>query len=195
MAPQAGIPGDVHQILTFGKEGFFIRKLPWAIGLALMGGFMLNTGAAGDAYLAAWVLVAAGTGYAAFVVWRWLVPAEPMLTLAPQGIRYRLTRKQDFLIPWSEVQGVEAADIRVQFRARSSLERGVPVVLIPRDYYRQHIHVDSLWQRGPSWDYYFTPRGDLVQVAFFNSILSQSAAGLRAAIEERWRAFGTYPDA
>jgi hypothetical protein len=36
------------------------------------------------------------------------------------------------------------------------------------------------------------PRGDLMQVAFFHNVLSQTAGDLRAAIEERWRAFGTY---
>ena len=187
--------GNVSEVLSYGKEGAYTRLLPFAAVILLLGLFIFLLDGPGKPLGAAYICIAAGGGLFAFTLWRRFKPGPHGLVLSPNGIKYRHTARHIFEIPWDEVQGVESADIQFFHGRLRSTERNVPVVLVTERFYRTHIHLESLLQRGPSWKYQFIPKGDLVQIGFFPSVYAQTAAHLRDAIERRWRTFSNNPNA
>lgn len=190
-------PRDLREVLSFGKEAFFVRYIPHALAIGCLGiayAILQDSGRL-RAQVSAFILVTAGFGYIAFALWRRWNPGEPTLALSPDGIRFRFTKRHTFVIPWDDVQAVASADIRIGLSMIPAYERNVPVIFVSESFYRDRIFLDSLWQKGPGWRYQFIPKQGLVQVAFFHAVFSQPAADLRAAIEERWRFFSRNPNA
>lgn len=188
-------PADISELVSYGGDGAVIRLLPFAAAILLLGLFLLLLDGPGKPLGAAYICIAAGGGLFAFTLWRRFKPGPAELVLSPIGIRYRHTARHIFEIPWDEVQGVASADIQFFHGRLRSTERNVPVVLVTEQFYRIHIHLESLLQRGPSWKYQFIPKGDQVQIGFFPSVHVQTAAHLRDAIERRWRTFSNNPNA
>jgi hypothetical protein len=187
---------NVQETLSFGKEEFLVRKVPIAAGFGLLGLIILLLPAPGARHLAAgYALVLAGCGYAVFAFWRRKHPGEPMLILSPAGIRYRIDSRLTLFIPWNEIEGVDTADITFSSRGISWMQRDVPVALVSEGFYHTQVRPDSWWHRGLAWQYCFVPKESVVQVAFFHDLLSQPSSNLRAAIEDRWRAFSRHPNA
>lgn len=174
---------DVGEVLSFGKEAHFMRRIPVALAIGLLGLVMLFLRDDGDV-LASLVLIAAGFGYVAFALWRRLNPGAPTLVLSPDGIRYRVAGQHAVDIPWDEVEAVDSADIHVRARGLvGSTQRDVPVVMVSEAFYRERPH------------YVFTPKDGQVRLAIFASVLDQAPDELREAIERRWRAFSNHPNA
>jgi hypothetical protein len=123
---------------------------------------------------------------------RWLSP-KPMLVLSPAGLRLHIDFVKTILIPWHEVHGVDSIDINGAVRGHTIVLRDVTVVLVTREFYDRDIHVDSSFMRGPGWDTNFIPTRvggrEMMQVALQHEALPTTAAGLRAQVEARWRAF------
>lgn len=190
---------DIHKPLSFDKTDYFFRKVPFALGAGLLGLVLLYSAPSGPnaraIYLLATMLICGGLGFAAFAFWRRKHPGQPTLLLSSTGIRYRIDKNLTLTIPWSEVAGVDAADITFRNRGISWKRRDVPVVLVSERFHRSQVRPETWWHRGLAWQYHLIPKDGMVQVAFFNDVLSQPAEGLREAIERRWRAFSRHPNA
>ncbi|MFN3890953.1 MAG: hypothetical protein ACK4MV_11190 [Beijerinckiaceae bacterium] len=186
---------SVNAVLSIGKDGRYLWLLPFAAVFILIGVFTLSLDAPDKPLATAYICIAAGSGFCLFALWRRFNPGAPGLILSPRGIRYRPFARRFVDIPWSEVQGVETADIETFHGRISSVERGVPVILVTEKFYRAHIHVEPASERGRSWKYQFIHKGDLVQIAFFPNVFAQRAGKLHEEIERRWRAFGKNPNA
>lgn len=191
---------DVYQTLSFGTEGYYVRKAPIGIGVGLLGLVMLylvydHPDARAKDYAAAYMLIVAGFGFAAYTFWRRQYPGEPMLTLSPTGIRYRIDSRLTLVVPWNEIESVSTADIKIGSRGLSWTQRDVPVVLVSERLYRARVKPDSWWHHGLAWQQYFKPKDGKVQIAFYHDLLSVPAPELLDAIERRWRAFSRHPNA
>jgi hypothetical protein len=185
-------PTDVNAVLTFGREKLARKQLVFAAIAAGVGALSVLVGDEGDAMLpyVGWGLVVFGVGYAAWEFSKTTRKQKPLLVLSPDGIRMRLEGATEFVIPWSEVRGVDSITVE---GFRGAVFDNVTVVLVSRDFYDRVIHVDSFIRRGPGWDQFFIPRDDLMQVALHHEILPVTAADLLAAVEARYRAFGSSP--
>ena len=80
----------------------------------------------------------------------------------------------EFLIPWTEVHGVDSISIE---GFRGAIFDNVTVVLVTQDFYDRVIHVDSFIRRGPGWDQFFIPRDGMMQVALHHAFLPVDGAG------------------
>ena len=68
------------------------------------------------------------------------------------------------------------------------------MALVSKEFYDAHIHIDSLFLRGPYWHKTaFIAKGELVQCALHAEIVSIEPKLLREAVEARWRAFRGQP--
>ena len=142
-----------------------------------------------------------GIAVIATALWRRTNPGAPLFTLSPSGIHYRIPWVKEFLIPWREIQSVGTIDVVAGYwsllwhtrvptpRYRTMVFRIVTVITVSKEFYDQHIHVDSVFLRGPGWNANFMPKGPLVQVALHHELVSAEPQGLRAAVESRWHAF------
>jgi hypothetical protein len=187
--------GSLSVIVSFHKSGRYLALLPFAVVFVLIGAFTLSLDTPDKPVATAWWCIAAGIGFGLFAVWKRFNPGAPGLTLSPAGIRYRPTSGPIVNIPWNDVQDVTTSDIETFHGRFSATERGVPVVLVTTSFYRAHIELEQMSQRGRAWKYLFIQKGDLVQIAFFPNVFAQSAAELHKAIRSRWLAFGKNPAA
>jgi hypothetical protein len=187
---------DVHRVLAYSG-----RKISrWFLQMGLVGlaaGAVLLYIQPGDFSRFEWIMVGfalavAGVG-ALYGLVRLFVPGKPMLLMSPAGLRLHFDFLKTIVIPWHEVRGVDTIDIEGEFRGTPVLFTGVTVVLVSRQFYDRRIHVASWLLRGPGWDNYFIPKGDMVQVALHHDALPASAAELRMAAEARWLAFRNPP--
>lgn len=182
---------EVQKVLTYtgSKVGWWFLKRG-VVGLAA--GAVLVYLQPGDFGAVQWAMVglaiAVGAAAMLYGLSRWLSP-QPMLTLSPAGLRLQFDFLKAMLIPWHAVQGVDSIDIRGSVAGKPAFLPGVTVVLVTRAFYDRHLHVKSWFLRGPGWHINFIPKGDLMQVALHDSILSATAVELRAAVEARWHAF------
>ena len=71
----------------------------------------------------------------------------------------------------------------------------VTVILLPKPFYDQRIHVNSAFLRGPGWKANFIPKGSLIQMALHHEFVSVEPRALREAVEARWLAFRERPAA
>ena len=197
------MPGDtrsVYSTLEFGREKYLLRQVPIAVGISLLGALLLYL-LQGDSYakmetwLAAYILIAGGIVFTLIAVWRWIYPAEPVLVLSPAGVRHDLASGLRLTIPWSEIEGVDSADIRIWHRGFYTTHRDVTVVQIPDRFYRSQVKPETYWHRGGAWKYDFIPKNGSIQVSLFHDVLSIPAEHLRDAVEKRWHTFSNHPNA
>lgn len=193
---------DVQKPLAFGYDGYFVKQVPFAAGLAALGVliFFLVEGEGSrdrEAMFAASILIAAGLGFIAYAYYRRAHPHQPVLRLTSSGVRYRIPGVKEVFIPWLDVQSVESIDysgfnwlgpVRIRFR-------DITAIAVSKRFYDSQINVGSLFWRGPGWEYLFVPKGDAVQITLHHDMMGLAADELRAAVETRWRAFSDHPNA
>jgi hypothetical protein len=193
---------DVQKPLAFGYDGYFVKRVPFAAGLAALGFlvFFLVEGEGSrdrEAMFAASILIAAGLGFIAYAYYRRAHPHHPVLRLTSSGVRYRIPGVKEVFIPWRDVQSVESIDypgfnwlgpVRIRFR-------DITAIVVSKRFYDSQIHVGSLFWRGPGWEYLFVPKSDAVQITLHHDLMGLQADELRSAVECRWRAFSDHPNA
>lgn len=184
-------PVDVNQVLSFGREKL-ARKMLTFIAIAFVVGVLSVLVGDDDAelYYVGWGLIVFGVGFAGWEFAKTTRPQKPLLVLSPDGIRMRVEGATEFLIPWTEVRGVDSITVE---GLRGAIFDNVTVVLVSQDFYDRVVHVDSFLKRGPGWDATFIPRDGMMQVALHHEILPVTASDLLAAVEARHRAFGSGP--
>lgn len=181
---------DLSRVLSFGREKLARTNMIYA---AIAGGVgivaVLIAGSDTKLTVVGWGLIAFGVGLFGWELSKSTQKQKPLLVLTPDALFMRVEGATEFAIPWSEVRGVDRIDIRGQ---RGAVHRNVTVVLVDRSFYDRVIHVDSLVRRGPGWGQVFVPLGDdRMQVALHHAILPVTSEDLLAAVEARYRAFGT----
>lgn len=129
-------------------------------------------------------------GFCFYDVYKMMEPNSALIELLPQGIIFRITT-EDFIVPWSEIRGVDTIDIHTKFGRRAEFYSGVTVMLVSKLFYDRVVHVDSLIMRGPGWGTHFVPKdADTMQIALHHELLPASAEEIRRQVEARWKAFG-----
>lgn len=186
-------PVDVHRRLVWSRSKLHRMRLGvYALGTAAAVVIVLLA----DKQLERFLAGAAGAVFVAFCfyeIYRLLEPNSALIELLPQGIIFRTTN-EDFIIPWSEIHGVDTIDIHAEFRGREEVYRNVTVVLVSKFFYDRVIHERWMLMRGPGWDAHFIPKGDKVQIAIHHEILPNvTAEEVRRQVEERWKAFQKPP--
>lgn len=190
----AAAASDVSRVLVFGREKLARKNMIFgaiAAGIGLVGVLVADD----DTMLTivGGVLLVFGVGFFGWELSKTTQKQKPLLVLTPEAIFMRVEGATEFAIPWSEVRGIDRIDIE---GLRGAVFEGVTVVVVDRVFYDRVIHVDSLLWRGPGWGQYFVPLGeDRVQVALHHAVLPVTADDLLAAVEARYRAFGTAPAA
>lgn len=181
-------PADVNKVLVFGREKLARKQLLFAAIAAGVGVLSVLVGD-DDASLiwVGWGLIVFGVGYAGWEFSKTTRKQKPLLVLSPEGLRIHVEGATEFVIPWTEVHGVDSISIE---GFRGAVFDNVTVVLVTQDFYDRVIHVESFIRRGPGWGQFFIPRDDMMQVALHHAWLPVEAPALLAAVEARYRAFG-----
>jgi hypothetical protein len=185
---------DIHQTLEYRIDRTLAKGVPYALVLILLGlfGLAIEDDTPADIAAASFIVIGAGGGWTAWAIVRRLWPGKPLFVLSPQGVHYRIGWVKHVLVPWREIEGIDTIDITVRVWLRYTREvtfHDVTVILVPKAFYDAHIHLDSLFMRGPYWGGTFVPKGDQVQMALHHESVSVDRETLRAAVEARWRAF------
>src|SRR5262245_22620418 len=194
---------DVHQTLEYRATTTVVRLLPTGLFLIFAGLFIY---ALVDLDREPWTIIGivlclvCGIGVAGFALWRRTHHGKPVFTLSPAGIHYRIPFVKSFLIPWSEIRGVDTIDVQAGYWSFSWafardlwMPRYIPfvlpkvtVILVSKQFYDARIFIDSFFLRGPAWNANFIPKGDLVQMALHHEYVCVAPQELRAAVEARW---------
>lgn len=189
---------DVRKPLAFGFEGYLLKQVPFAAGIAALGLVLfLWVDRDRESILASYVLLAAGLGFIAYAYYRRSHPGRPVIELYPSGVRYRMASLKDVLIPWREVQDVGAVEISGidWLRSGAGRFRDATALVVSKRFYTANIDVGSWVRRGRSWNSLFVTKGDAIQIVLHPELLSVSPGDLRLAVESRWRAFSNHPNA
>jgi hypothetical protein len=181
---------DVNQRLVWSRHKLHRKRL-WIFALGTVAAAVVVWIA--DSELERW-----GFGIAGFVflamsfydIYKMYEPNSALIELLPQGIIYRVTT-EDFIVPWSEIKGVETTDIHTSFNGRAEFYPGVTVILVSRLFYDRVVHVDTLLMRGPGWGAWFLEKdADTMLIALHHHVIPASAETIRLEVEERWKVFG-----
>jgi hypothetical protein len=143
-------------------------------------------------FLAAAILIAAGSGWIAFALYRRANPGSPVLELSPGGIRFLIPGLKEIRIPWREVSAIErmgGSSFFSRLVHPRLPRRGVTAIRVSRAFYDRQIHVASPFMRGPGWNRMFFPGEKTARIALHHEALSVPADELHRAVEERWKAF------
>ena len=185
---------DIRQILEYRIDRTLAKGVPYALWLILLGlfGLAIEDETPADIAFASFIVITAGGGWIAWAIVRRPRPGKPLFVLSPQGVHYRFAAVKHVLVPWREIEGLDTIDITLRVWLRYTREvvfHDVTVILVPKAFYDAHVHLDSLFMRGPYWGGTFVPKGDVVQMALHHESVSVDRETLRAAVEARWRAF------
>ncbi|WP_306226291.1 hypothetical protein [Bosea beijingensis] len=200
---------DLHEVLDYRPRTSIARLLPVGLLLIFIGLAVFILSDATDKavswgrYVFIAFAVTLGIGTVAAALWARNNPHEPLFTLTPAGIDYRIPWVRRVLIPWHEVLAVEAADIATTMwnpfwifasaptrLSVSSLHDDVTVVVVSKRFYDSALRARLFWLRGPGWKGSFTPRGShAVQVALLHGLVAADRQQLRRAVQSRWLAF------
>lgn len=137
-----------------------------------------------------WILVYGAVGWIAFALYRHFIPPRPILMLSTVGISFHLPWLRDLLIPWREIQGVDALEIADPSGAVRRTDDAT-VVLVSKAFYDRHIEarVSSIL---PSARIFF-PKGPSMQVLLPYPWFSIAPAHIREPVDARWKAFRHVP--
>lgn len=199
---------DLDRALEYRSAAAVAGLLPTGLFLIFLGLLIHALTIPGDEKVSSFILtglcLVLGVGVVGLSLWRRRNPGKPVFTLAPDGIHYRIPMVKQILIPWHEIQGIDTIHVANDFwssiwwlmlRYNPVVAYNVTVVLLPKRFYDEHIHVDSLLLRGPGWQANFIPKGEMVQMALHHDLVSVDPRALRAAVEARWLAFRDKPRA
>jgi hypothetical protein len=182
---------DVNQRLVWSRTKLHRKRLIVALmGLAAgltLAFFLVDT--AKERFLA-WGAIALCLPWSFYEIYRWLEPNSALVELLPQGIIFRTTT-EDFIVPWTEIKGIDTIDIHAEFRGRAEFYPGVTVILVSQIFYDRVVHVDTLFMRGPGWDAHFIKKdANTMQLALHHEIIPAGADEIRRQVEARWKVFG-----
>ena len=195
-------PSDVHVTLEYRVDAELADWLPIGV-LTVFCGLFLFAMAQPDLpppleTIGAAAAIVVGIGIVVLSLWRRFNRGKPVYLLSPMGVHYRGPGMKEIVIPWHEIKAVDTIDITwrhwLAYSPRNLTSRGVVVVLVSKPFYDAHIHIGSLFWRGPYWyETKFIPKGDLIQCALHSEPVSVAPHELREAVEARWRAFRDRP--
>ena len=169
---------DVHQTLEYRTTNVIVRWLPTGLLMIFLGLFIFVLADPGRepvaTYLGIPLALAIGSAVIGVALWARANPGKPLFALSPAGIYYRIPWVKEFLIPWREIQGVDAITIvmrpswpAILFSSNYPSQYGstlifpdVTVVLVSKQFYDSQIFVRSYFLRGPGWKANFIPKGD-----------------------------------
>jgi hypothetical protein len=188
---------SIYQRIEYRGDTWLLKQTPFALLVLLLGLFILLYDDS-DRRHGAWILVATGAGWIAFMLYRRFHPSKPTVALSPRGLAMRLDLNRDLLIPWREISDVSAVtfkewDSTSRWPFRSTF-RDITAVTVSKGFYERHILVSPRIRRGPMWNVLYRPRGDAMHVLLHHKDLSVPADELRNAVDARWRAFSGRPD-
>jgi len=199
---------DVSQALEYRSTTAVVRLLPTGlllIFLALVIHALVDLEREPRTAVGIVLCLVVGIALVGFTLWRRANPGKPLFTLAPDGIHYRIPMVKQVLIPWHVIQGVDTVDVEAGYwsslwvtqtpvlRYNTLVLRDVTVVMLPKSFYDQRIHVEPAFLRGPGWNANFMARGPMVQMALHHELVSVEPRALREAVEARWLAFRERP--
>lgn len=171
-------------------EYYTAAKGPLKLGSwALLGGTLMLV-MARENELLAFIGVPLLLGAAAFFL-RAMISGKPALVLSSHGLhyRYRGGMPGTLFVPWSEVRNVDTVDVTVRARGHRVEFRGVTMILVTKDLYAAQVDNGSGLVSGPAREWFFRPRGDLVEILIHHERFGIDPAEVRGPIEERWLAF------
>ncbi|MBX3528059.1 MAG: hypothetical protein KF904_17805 [Rhodoblastus sp.] len=186
---------DANCVLKLGREKvgqkFFIIG---AVGL-VFGALMISFGGKRDIEFSGYAAALLGFALCMYEMHRFFHPGKPMLTLAPEGLRYNIEFVKEIFVPWHEVKAlrqIRVADMSgaTRWPLRAKFEN-VLALVVTNAFYDRAIHVSNPILRGPGWGNIFIPddRKNVMQFALHHEILPITAEELYAAVEARWTAF------
>ncbi len=186
---------DVNHTLKFGREK--VGQRLFFIGLfgLVAGGLMIGLSGIPQVEFAGYAAAILGFALCMYEVHRHFHPGKPMLSLAPDGLRYNIELAKEIFVPWHEVKALRRIEVKdlsgaTKWPLRAKFEN-VTALVLTNNFYDRKVHMDSAFLRGPGWDNIFIPdeRNDIVQFALHHEILPVTAEELYAAVEARWTAF------
>lgn len=185
---------DPQRTLAFGRQK--IGQRFFLIGaIALLAGivFINFGGSERKLIFTGYLCVVLGFALCMYEMHRHFHPGKPVLSLAPDGVRYNIEWVKEIRIPWHEIKALRR--INVTDTTRRSLFpatfANVTALVVTSEFYDRAIHVNNLLMRGPGWGNIFIPdeRNKVMQMALHHEILPVTADELYAALETRWQAF------
>ncbi len=184
---------DLHRGIQYRRN--FTRVLSYSLMLLCLPLFVFAMGGPSDSdgvVLAAWLGVGLGGAGVAWAVWRMFVPGRPILELFAEGLVWH-SGVGYVRIPWNEVEGVETVTYSANIQSfRGSIRqtfKDITMVLVSREFYLRNIEPGSTLMRGPHWDIFLRPKGDLYQIALHHETFGVDGRDVRGPIEARWLAF------
>jgi len=184
---------DLHRRIQYRRN--FTRVLSYSLMLLCLPLFVFAMGGPSDrdgVVLATWAGVGLGCAGVAWAAWRMFVPGRPILELFAEGLVWH-SGVGYVHIPWNEVEGVEtvtySAIIPSLRRSFQKTFKDITMVLVSREFYLRNIEPGSTFMRGPHWDIFLRPKGDLYQIALHHETFGVEGRDVRGPIEARWLAF------
>jgi hypothetical protein len=183
-------PVDVNARLIWGRHKLHRKRLYVAIiGCIACCVIVLLADTSREYWLAS-------AGIVAGILWilyetYWLMrPASALVELLPQGIIFRHGGGlEDYIVSWKEIHGVDSINIETTFRGETIIFTNVTVILVSGVFYDRVIHVDNFIMRGPGWDGFYVPKGDMMQIAIHHEIIDATGEEIRRQVEARWQHF------
>jgi hypothetical protein len=194
---------DVHTTLEYRLDAEFAAWLPIGVLTIFCGLFLFAIAQPAspppDEAFGAAAAIVVGIGITVLALRRRFRPGKPLYVLSPLGIHIRWPTLDEILVPWREIKGIDTIDIPLRhWLTRSQLGMtsvGATVFVVSKEFYDEHIYINSFFMRGPGWHNNFVVRGELVQCALHAEPVSADPRLLRKAVEARWLAFRDQPAA
>ncbi len=184
---------DPNYVLKFsraklGQKYFIIGAISLAFGI-----LFINFGGKPDIAFVGYVLIALGFAICMYEMHRYFHPGKPILTLAPDGLRFNIEWVKELFVPWHEVKALRSITVadRTSRSPFPSKFDNVTALVLTNEFYERAIHVNNLLLRGPGWGNMFIAdeRNNVMQFALHHAVLPVTAEELYAAVEARWSAF------
>jgi hypothetical protein len=182
---------DVHRTVEYRTDRWFVGWLPYALLVALLGLYVLIYESSRHR-IGGLVLLGVGSGLAACMLYRQFIMSRPRLVLSPAGLEMRVAMK-DVLIPWREIERIDTRDHKVWVSSRGIPHRvtyrDCTMLRVSQQFYREAIHVESIFLRGPGWDHLFIAKGNSAEIALYHEQFAIEPKDMREPVEARWRRF------
>jgi hypothetical protein len=186
---------DPHEPLHFSRAKLGRKFFLFGLFALAMGALILylardyDTGQKAAGYF----VLAIGFALCLYEMHRHFHPGKPLLSLAPDGVRFRIDLVKELYIPWHEVKAVRKIDV-TDVTGRWPFQRtfrNVTALVVTADYYERHLDVGNAFLRGPGWGNLFVPdeKNNVMQMALHDGVLPASNEEIHAAVETRWKAF------
>jgi hypothetical protein len=180
---------DVNERLIWSRDKLHRARLIVAVMGLVAGIVILVLADKPRDYFIGWPSVAICLPWAFYEIYWLMKPNTALVELLPQGIIFRQL-SEPFIVPWTEIHGIDTIDIHTSMRGRSVTFNNVTVIIVSQFFYDRVIHVDNFIMRGPGWDANFIPKGDKMMVALHHEIIPATAETIRREVEARWKVFG-----